>query len=117
MTDSTQPNRIDYIEFPAKSIETLNKTRDFFKSVFGWSYAMYGDDFADTADSGIFSGVNAENPAPATLAIIHVADLQATYDKVKTGGGIITREVFEFPGGKRFHFQDPAGNELAAWSE
>lgn len=78
---------------------------------------MYGDDLADTADSGIFSGVNAENPVPATLAIVHVADLHATYDKVKAAGGMITREVFEFPGGKRFRFQDPAGNELAAWSE
>lgn len=78
---------------------------------------MYGDDFADTADNGTFSGVNAENPAPATLAVVHVADLQATYKKVTAAGGIITREIFKFPGGRRFHFQDPAGNELAAWSE
>lgn len=117
MSDNKQLGKIDYVEFPAKSIEEMNKTCDFFNGVFGWNYAMYGDDFADTADSGTFSGVNAENPAPATLAIVHVADLQATYDKVKAAGGVITREVFEFPGGKRFHFQDPAGNELAAWSE
>ncbi len=117
MSNNTQPNKIDYVEFPAKNIEALNKTRDFFHDVFGWNYAMYGDDFADTADSGTFSGVNSENPAPATLAIVHVADLRLTYDKVKASGGVITREIFEFPGGKRFHFQDPAGNELAAWSE
>jgi predicted enzyme related to lactoylglutathione lyase len=116
MADKEQ-NKIDYVEFPAKSVAELNKTKDFFNSVFGWKYALYGEDFADTADSGTFSGVNAENPAPATLAIVHVSDLQSVYEKVKAAGGVITREVFDFPGGKRFHFQDPAGNELAAWSE
>jgi hypothetical protein len=117
MENNTPTNKIDYVEFPAQSITELNETRDFFSTVFGWNYAMYGDDFADTADSGTFSGVNAENPAPATLAVVHVADLQAIYEKVTAAGGIITREIFEFPGGRRFHFRDPAGNELAAWSE
>ncbi|MDO5076439.1 VOC family protein [Corynebacterium sp.] len=115
--DNTPTNKIDYVEFPARSIAELTETRDFFSDVFGWNYAMYGDDFADTADSGTFSGVNAENPAPATLAVVHVADLQATYEKVTAAGGAITREIFKFPGGRRFHFRDPAGNELAAWSE
>ena len=117
MENNTPTNKIDYVEFPAQSIAELNKTRVFFSNVFGWSYAMYREDFADTADSGTFSGVNAENPAPATLAVVHVADLKATYEKVTAAGGIITREICEFPGGRRFHFRDPAGNELAAWSE
>ncbi len=115
--DNAPTNKIGYVEFPARSIAELQETRDFFSNVFGWSYAMYGEDFADTADSGTFSGVNAENPTPATLAVVHVADLQATYEKVTAAGGIITREIFEFPGGRRFYFEDPAGNELAAWSE
>ena len=112
-----QSNKIDYIEFPAKSVAELNKMRDFFGGVFGWEYAVYGSDFADTNDSGTSSGINAEEPSLAPLAVIHVADLEATYDKVAAAGGRITREIFEFPGGRRFHFQDPAGNELAAWSE
>lgn len=110
-------NQIDYIEFPAKSVEELNKTRDFFSSVFGWKYAMYGDDYADTSESGVFSGINAEGPTQNILAIIYVDNLAKAYDKVKAAGGDITKEIFSFPGGQRFHFKDPAGNELAAWSK
>jgi predicted enzyme related to lactoylglutathione lyase len=112
-----QHNSIDYVELPAGSIEDLNKTRDFFSKVFGWNYAMYGEDYADTADSGVSSGINAENPAPAILPVIYVTDLTETYDAVKAHGAVIVREIFPFPGGKRFHFKDPAGNEIAAWSE
>ena len=78
---------------------------------------MYGDDYADTADSGVYSGINAENPTSTSLIVIYVADLQKAYDKVKAAGGKITKETFDFPGGRRFHFQDPVGNHLAAWSE
>ncbi len=112
-----QNNHIDYVELPAKSVEELNKTRDFFSKVFGWNYAMYGDDYADTGDSGVSSGINAENPADAVVPVIYVTDLQQTYDVVKANGAVIVREIFSFPGGKRFHFKDPSGNELAAWSE
>jgi len=110
-------NQIDYVELPAKSIDDLNKARDFFTDVFGWNYAMYGDDYADTGDSGVSSGVNAENPATTVLPVIYVTDLQATYEKIKVSGASIVREIFSFPGGRRFHFKDPAGNELAVWSE
>jgi predicted enzyme related to lactoylglutathione lyase len=113
----TKDARIDYVEFPAGSVDALNRTKEFFSSVFGWNYALYGDDYADTADSGVSSGINAENPAPAVLPVIYVKDLQGTYDKVKASGAVIVREIFSFPGGKRFHFKDPSGNELAAWSE
>ncbi len=78
---------------------------------------MYGDDYADTGDSGVASGVNAENPATAILPIVYVTNLEQTYDKVKASGAIIVREIFSFPGGRRFHFKDLAGNELATWSE
>ena len=110
-------NHIDYIEFPASSTEELEKAKSFFNTVFGWSHTMYGNDYADTADSGVFSGINAESPTTTTLVVIYVADLQKTYDDVKAAGGVITKEIFGFPGGKRFEFQDPAGNNLAAWSE
>ena len=110
-------NHIDYVEFPAKSVEELGKVKDFLSAVFGWSYTMYGDDYADTADSGTSSGINAEDPTPTPLVVIYAADLQATYDMVNTAGGTITKEIFDFPCGKRFHFQDPAGNHLAVWSE
>ena len=114
---SKMNNCIDYIEFPAKDSRDLHKMRDFFTRVFGWNYTMYGNDYADTADSGVSSGVNAENPSLAPLTVVYVTDLRQTYEKVKAIGAVITREIFEFPGGKRFHFQDPTGNELAVWSD
>lgn len=110
-------NHIDYIEFPAKSINELTKSKEFFNDVFGWSYVQWGDDYIDTKDSGVGSGISADNPTNQPLPVIYVSDIQVSYDKVKSAGGTIVREVFTFPGGKRFHFKDPAGNELAVWSE
>ena len=110
-------NHIDYVEFPPKDVGELEKVKEFFGEVFDWSYTMYGDDYADTSDSGTGSGINAENPTPTPLTVIYVSDLQEAYNKVKIAGGTITKEIFDFSGGKRFHFQDPAGNNLAAWSE
>lgn len=110
-------DQIDYIELPAENIADLIKTKAFFETVFGWEYQQWGDDYADTKSSGVGSGINAESPSKAPLPVIHVADIDAAYSKVKAAGGVITKEIFSFPGGKRFHFHDPAGNELAAWSE
>ncbi|MCC6451384.1 MAG: VOC family protein [Acidobacteria bacterium] len=110
-------DQIDYIELPAENIADLIKTKAFFETVFGWEYQQWGDDYADTKSSGVGSGINAESPSKAPLPVIHVADIEAAYSKVKAAGGAITKEIFSFPGGKRFHFHDPAGNELAAWSE
>jgi predicted enzyme related to lactoylglutathione lyase len=111
------PNHIDYIEFPATGIDELNKSKDFFSAVFGWTYQQWGDDYVDTQESGVSSGISADNPPSAPLAVIYVSDIEAAHDKVEKEGGMITKEIFDFPGGKRFHFKDPAGNELAAWSE
>ena len=110
-------DKIDYIELPAESIADLVKTKTFFETVFGWEYQQWGDDYADTKTRGVGSGINAESPSKAPLTVIHVADIDAAFSEVIAAGGSITREIFSFPGGKRFHFQDPAGNELAAWAE
>jgi predicted enzyme related to lactoylglutathione lyase len=112
-----QHNQIDYVEFPAKTITDLNNTKEFFKTVFGWSHAMYGDDYADTSDSGVYSGINAENPTNAPLVIIYSTNLSESYKKVQAAGGAITKEVFSFPGGTRFQFREPSGIELAVWSD
>ena len=114
---SKENSHVDYIEFPAKSMKELNAVKDFFTRVFGWSCQQWGDDYADTKGSGVGSGINAKDSATASLPVIYVADIQATYNEVKVTGAPVTKEIFDFPGGKRFHFQDPAGNELAAWSE
>lgn len=119
MSKNLQPNHITFIEFPAHSVEALSRARQFFKDAFGWSYKDWGDDYSDTSDSGLSSGINAD-PAhrpPHPLAVIYSTDLEATRAKIAAVKGEITREIFSFPGGRRFHFKDPCGNELAVWSD
>jgi uncharacterized protein len=112
-------NLIDLIEFSAVSTDELKKTKAFFTDVFGWQYKDYGDGYADTQDtSGVTSGINAtsgEHKPP--LAVIYVDDLEAAKSKVTSAGGTVVQDIFDFPGGRRFHFTDPAGNELAVWSD
>jgi len=110
-------NKIDYIEFPASSIKQLGRTKTFFNTVFGWEYKEWGDDYIDTKDSGVSSGVSADNPSKAPLPVVRTQDIEMMYNRVKSAGGVITREIFVFPGGRRFHFREPGGSELAVWSE
>lgn len=110
-------NQIDYIEFPADTVEKVSASRDFFTKAFGWNYKQWGEEYVDTQDSGITSGVSISEPSAAPLAVIRTTDIKATYDEVLAAGGTITKEIFSFPGGQRFHFTEPAGNELAVWSE
>ncbi len=118
MTNPPRPNQITYVEFPAEP-STLTPVRDFFAAVFGWSYQAWGDDYADTSDSGVASGLNADaaHKTKRPLAVIDAPDLDATRSKIVEAGGRVTKEIFTFPGGRRFHFKDPAGNELAVWSD
>ncbi len=114
--------QMDYIEFPATDIEA---TKRFYSSVFGWKFQDYGPDYTSFHDGRLGGGFNRDaQPAGAggdktraALVVIYAASLTETYDKVLAAGGKIVRETFEFPGGRRFHFSDPNGNELAVWSE
>jgi uncharacterized protein len=112
-------NCIDFIEFPADDVDYLNKAKNFYREVFNWSYKDWGDDYSDTQSSGLSSGINADpSHRPSyPLAVIYTQHLDIVRDKVIALNGIITREIFSFPGGRRFHFKDPAGNELAVWSD
>ena len=112
-------NQIDLIEFPSGSAEELKATTKFFSEVFGWEFTEYGDEYADTHDSGVTAGVNASNDHKYTkpLAVIYCEDIAETKKKIMDAGGKITVDLYEFPGGKRFHFTDPTGHELAVWSE
>jgi predicted enzyme related to lactoylglutathione lyase len=114
----TTPNTIDLVEFPADSPEALQQNVAFFSSVFGWTYKDWGGTYSDTADSGLTSGVNAAEQGRPTmpLAVIYVTDLDETKANIIKAGGTIVQDIYAFPGGRRFHFADPAGNELAAWS-
>jgi predicted enzyme related to lactoylglutathione lyase len=114
--------QMDYIEFPATDIEA---TKRFYHQVFGWDFQDYGPGYTSFNDGRLGGGFNSEShPIGAdgkttrgVLVVLYAASLDDTYRKVKEAGGKMVRETFDFPGGRRFHFADPNGNELAVWSE
>jgi len=113
------PNQIDFIEFPVSNPASVAKAKAFYAATFGWSFQDWGEDYADTASSGLGCGFNADpgHRPDQPLVVIYAADLTATRAKVIASGAKITKDIFSFPGGRRFHFQDPCGNTLAAWSD
>jgi predicted enzyme related to lactoylglutathione lyase len=113
-------NRIDLIELRAPDAQAVRAARAFYESAFGWSFASYGDEYIDTRDSGLTLGVNGTADATqqrAPLTVLYASDLEDAREKVTDAGGTILHDIYGFPGGRRFHFVDPAGNELAVWSE
>jgi predicted enzyme related to lactoylglutathione lyase len=119
MNQTHTPNHIDYIEFPAANAAAVQQFKAFYAAAFGWAFQDYGPDYADTRSAGVGAGVNgdADHQTQKPLVVIYSTDLSATQAKVQAAGGVITREIFAFPGGQRFHYRDPAGNELAVWSD
>lgn len=113
----TKHHQIDLIEYPVASAEQLKTTRDFFASVFDWKYTDWADTYSDTTDSGTSSGVNSNKSASMPLTVIYSDDLEATKEKVIHNGGKVIVDTYPFPGGRRFHFTEPNGNELAVWSK
>jgi len=119
MSVNKPENQIDYVEFPATSGAALAASKKFYQEAFGWAFQDWGDDYADTKDSGIGSGINADpshRPA-APLVVLFSADIEATQVRVIKAGGKITKDIFTFPGGRRFQYIDQAGNQLAVWSD
>jgi len=112
-------NRIDYVELGAKNAGDYAKTKAFFETAFGWTYQDYGPDYCDTKSSGVGSGINGDSDHRTLqpLPVIYVEDLEAAQATVVEAGGIVTRAIFSFPGGRRFQFADPSGNELGVWSQ
>ena len=108
--------RIDYIEFPGADLPALKR---FYQDVFGWVFTDYGPDYTSFADGRIAGGFTKETqPRPlGPLVVIYADDLAAVQQKIQSANGKIVKPIFEFPGGKRFHFTDPSGNELAVWSD
>jgi len=114
--------QVDYIEFPATDIEA---TKRFYQQVFGWKFQDYGPDYTSFLDGRLAGGFNKDaHPASSSggktngpLIVIYAASLEEICAEVKSAGGKIVKEIFGFPGGRRFHFTDPNGNELAVWSE
>lgn len=114
-----EQNRIDLIEFPAADAAELRVTQAFYESAFGWTFVDYGE-YVDTPDSGVTAGVNGINDGRKQrmpMTVVYADDLEAARDRVTAAGGTIIHDIYSFPGGRRFHFADPSGNELAVWSE
>lgn len=111
-----EDGKIDYVELPGGE---LNGTKAFYAEAFGWQFIDYGPSYAAFDGVGLDGGFQAD-PAevPAKpLVILYAKDLEAMLARVEAAGGTVTIPIFPFPGGRRFHFLDPAGNELAVWSE
>ena len=111
-----EDGKIDYIELPGTD---LPATKGFYAQAFGWTFIDYGPQYASFDNSGVDGGFNADpaDRAKAPLVVLFATDLEAIHAKVLAAGGQITRPIFSFPGGRRFHFSDPSGNELAVFSE
>ena len=108
--------RIDYVEFRTNDVPG---TKAFYSELFGWEFTDYGPDYTSFHDGRLAGGFAAADAITVggPLVVIYVADLDDLLSRIEEHGGRIVREPFEFPGGRRFHFTDPSGNELAAWSE
>ena len=109
-------NHIDYIEFKAHDLE---KTKAFYSALFGWKFTDYGPTYTSFTESGIYGGFETteDDIVNGVLVVLYHDVLEQLQEKVAQAGGEICKEIFSFPGGRRFHFKDPSGNELAVWSD
>ena len=114
-----ETGKINYVEMPSRDLET---TKAFFTSAFGWSFIDYGTEYVAIENAGLDGGfyksdqiVSTENGS--VLVVLYSSELEATLEKVISAGGKVVKDIFDFPGGRRFHFTDPSGNEFAVWSE
>jgi uncharacterized protein len=122
MSEPAQHHGINYIEFTTSDV---GKSRSFYEKVFGWNFQSWGPDYIsfDKASAGIDGGFRRGDPGQsatpnsAPLIVLYSQDLKKTETAVLQAGGEIVVATYEFPGGRRFHFSDGAGNVLAVWSE
>ena len=109
---------INYVEFPASNIAA---TKEFFKSCFNWAFEDYGPEYSAFSNAGLEGGFFKSDKSSTTengsaLVVLLSEDILVSFEKVKSCGGEIVQEIFVFPGGCRFHFKEPSGNESAVWS-
>ncbi len=114
-----QHEKINYLELPAKDLRAI---KAFYQGVFNWSFTDYGDGYTafndGTIDGGFYlTDARVSQDKGGVLIVFYSKDLEATQSKVVANGGKIVKATFDFPGGRRFHFTDPNGNELAVWSD
>lgn len=112
-------HKINYIEMPAKDIEA---TKAFFSAVFGWSFTDYGPDYCSVDNAAVDAGFYASDKVAladegSVLVVLYSDQLAQSMATIEANGGNISRPIFSFPGGSRFHFNDPNGNEFAVWKK
>ncbi|HYK35928.1 VOC family protein [Alloacidobacterium sp.] len=107
---------IDYIEF---TVPDLTAVKKFYSEIFDWKFQDWGDEYASFSDGRVDGGFarGDAKPGRGILVILYSTNLEEIQQKVRAAGGAIVKDIFSFPGGRRFHFADPAGNELAIWSD
>jgi len=115
MGTSGNDRRIDNIEF---NVSDIARSREFYGKAFGWSFTDYGPTYCEFTDGRLTGGLTTGGPIRpgGPLVILYADDLAATQNRLEAAGARIVKPVFEFPGGRRFHFADPDGYELAVWS-
>lgn len=111
--------KINYVELPAIDIEA---TKDFFIQTFGWTFEDFGPDYVAFSNSGLDGGffradLKSTSSTGSALVIFYSQDLEMIQGKIDKAGGKIVKPIFSFPGGRRFHFTEPSGNEFAVWSD
>ena len=117
VTTDNRHNRIDNIEF---NVHDIARSKAFYGAVFGWTFTDYGPEYAEFSDGamkGGFTTLAPPSPDGGPLVILYANQLEATRSSVIAAGGTISREIFPFPGGRRFHFRDVDGYELGVWSK
>lgn len=107
--------QIDNIEF---NVSDIARSKAFYAAVFGWKFTDYGPAYTEFSDGRLTGGFTTGEPVRpgGPLVILYADDLQVTQRRVQAAGGTVSRAVFAFPGGRRFHFTDPDGFELAVWT-
>ncbi|SFG33659.1 VOC family protein [Neptunomonas qingdaonensis] len=115
----SQHEKINYVEFPARDLAVA---KQFFEDVFDWSFTDYGTEYTAFSDAGLKGGffkadLCSTTANGAALIVLYSPALELTLSNIEKAGGIVVKPIFEFPGGRRFHFTDPNGNEFAVWSE
>lgn len=112
----TKDNHINYIEFKAKDLE---KTQEFYSKCFDWTFTNYGSTYIAFSNSGLEGGFEKTEKGivNGTLIVLYHNDLKLIKSTIDAATGKITKDIFSFPGGRRFYFLDPSGNELAVWSD
>ena len=107
--------QIQYVEFRSRDLYAIKR---FYFEAFGWSFTDYGPEYVAFSGDYVDGGFTPGEPQPGSvLVILYSRDLEATLGKIDRAGGVITQKIFSFPVGRRFHFTDPDGNELAVWSD